>query len=100
MSCSWECICDALDRIESEQGDAYEIMVLLASFVTLEILGANITSNVATAMNLMLMVVRERLEGELTFGADGRLFVEDLLATRGRHCGGGRDGRKYKSLKG
>jgi hypothetical protein len=74
-------------------------VVLLASFVTLKILGADFAGDMATAMDLVFMVVPKGLEGEFAFRADGRLLLEDLLTTRGRHGCGRRDGRKCTNLE-
>lgn len=64
-------------------------MVLLASFMALEVLGADLAGNVTAAVHFVLVVVHEGFEGELALRADGGLLLEDLLTTRGRHFGGG-----------
>jgi hypothetical protein len=64
---------------------AYKVMVLLGGFVALEVLRADIASDMAAATHLVEMVVWERLEGELASCADGGLLLEDLLTTRRRH---------------
>jgi hypothetical protein len=60
-------------------------MVLLAGFVALEILGTDLAGDVATTAHLVLMVVHERLKGELAFCADGGFLLDDLLTTRRWH---------------
>ncbi len=62
-------------------------MVLFAGFMALEILRTDLTSNVATTPHLVVMVLHERLEGELTFRANHGLLLEDLLIAWRRHYG-------------
>ena len=62
-------------------------MVLFAGFMALEILRTDLTNNVATTPHLVVMVLHERLEGELTFRANRGLLLADLLTTWWRHYG-------------
>jgi hypothetical protein len=76
-------------KLKTSTGKAYEVMVLLASLVTLEVLGANITCDVTMAIHFVSVILREGLEGKFALGAYGWLLLKDLLAMRRWHLDGG-----------
>ena len=60
-------------------------MVLFTAFVALEVRRTDLTSDVVTTKHLVLVVIREALEGEFTLGADSLFVRENLLSAWRRH---------------